>query len=295
MSKALPAEEFRVWSEAALELGECPRWVNGRLVLVDILTGRLLERRDTGPGPLHEILRLDVPLGAVAPVAGRDDAWIAAAGTGIALLDATGTVEWLARPANGGIRRRMNDGACDPHGRFWAGCMAWEATPDAGALYRVDHDGTVTQMRDGITIPNGPAFSPDGRLMYLADSARGIVHRIPVEPEEGDLGEPETFVKFAAGSPDGMAVDVAGNVWIALWGLGRVQQFSPEGSLMRDVNLPALQPTAPCLGGPEGRTLFVTTARFGLSPQERRHDGSVFVVEVTTPGPPALAFGPRTS
>ena len=296
MSTATGNNVPRRWSAAGLELGEGPRWVDGRLVLVDILTGRLFERHDASSGPLHEILRFDVPLGAAAPVAGRDGRWIVAAGTGIAFLEPSGDLDWLARPADGGaVPRRMNDGACDPRGRFWAGCMAWDATKDAGALYRVDHGGTVTQVRDGLTVPNGPAFSPDGRLMYLADSAAGVVLRFPLEIDSGTHGAPDTFVEFDTGSPDGMTVDVNGNVWIAVWGAGRVQQFSPQGTLLRGVVVPAVQPTAASLGGPDGRTLFVTTASYGLPPEEGGWSGDVFALTVTTPGLPAQAFGPWAS
>jgi sugar lactone lactonase YvrE len=278
------------WCPADLELGEGPRWVDDRLVLVDILSGRLLEADGTRPGPIRTLFELDAPLGAVAPVVDDADRWIAAVGTGIALLSSSGELEWLARPADGGIPRRMNDAACDPAGRFWAGCMAWDSTPGAGALFRADHDGSVTQVLDGLTIPNGPAFTGDGSLMYLADSARGIVLRFPVDPQSGDLGDPTSFVVLEAGSPDGMTVDTAGNLWIAVWGLGEVHQYAPDGTLLTSVRVPAPQPTAPCLGGADGRRMFVTTAGYGLPTEKRGLSGSVFSFEVSVPGTPASAY-----
>lgn len=281
------------WCAAQLEVGEGPRWIDGRLVLVDILAGTLYEIDGGRPGSLRQLHRLDVPLGAVAPVAGAPGSWIVAAGRGIALLDRSGELDWLARPAKGGLAaRRMNDGVCDPFGRFWAGCTAWDTTPDAGALFRVDTDGTVTQVLDGITTPNGPAFSPDGTLLYLADSDRGVVYRFPVDPVTGELGRRSAFVTFEAGGPDGMTVDVDGNLWVAVWGCGEVRQFDPDGGLKAVVTVPASQATAPCLGGPEGTRLFITTARYGRNAGADDSWGDVFAIDVLTPGIPAAAFGP---
>ncbi|MFF4501641.1 SMP-30/gluconolactonase/LRE family protein [Streptomyces sp. NPDC001401] len=283
------------WCAAQLEVGEGPRWIDGRLVLVDIPSGTLYEADGDEPGPLRQLHRLEVPLGAVAPVAGAPGQWIVAAGRGIALLDRSGELDWLARPAKGGqAARRMNDGVCDPFGRFWAGCTAWDTTPGAGALFRVDTDGTVSQVLDGITTPNGPAFSPDGTLLYLADSDRSVVDRFPVDPVTGELGERLAFLTFAAGGPDGMTVDVEGNLWVALWGCGEVRQFTPDGALKTVVTVPAPQVTAPCLGGPEGRKLFITTARYGLGADAGGGCGDVFAADVCTPGLPAASFGPLT-
>ncbi|SCG39072.1 SMP-30/gluconolactonase/LRE family protein [Micromonospora coxensis] len=281
-----------LWSPAGLELGEGPRWVDGRLVLVDILSGTLLEADGPHPGDLRPTNRLEIPLGAVAPVAGQPGRWIAAAGTGVALLDPGGVLTWLGRPVGDGpIPRRMNDGVCDPAGRFWAGCMAWDGHPGAGALYRTGTQGQLEQVLDGLSIPNGPAFSTDGTIMYLADSAQGLVLRFPVDPTSGDLGDPVTFVVTHDGSPDGMTVDVAGNLWVAVWGAGEVRRYSPQGRHDRTVRVPAPQPTAPCLGGPDGTRLYVTTARYGLPPKTYGHSGGIFVAEVDMPGIPAAAYG----
>lgn len=292
MKDAVSATTPAIWCRANLELGEGPRWVDDRLLLVDILSGTLLEADAERPGRLRTVLQLDTTLGAVAPVAGTNDTWIAAAGSGIAMLAKSGAVEWLAHPAqSGSVQSRMNDAVCDPGGRFWAGRMASDATPGAGALFRTDPDGTVTQVLDGLSIPNGPAFNSGGTLMYLADSARRLVLRFPIEPTTGDLGDPITFLELSEGSPDGMTVDVDGNLWVAIWGCGQVRQYTPDGTLVAQVTLPARQPTAPCLGGPDGRRLFITTATHGLSAHEIEHSGSVFALDVPTPGRPAYAFG----
>ncbi|MFD3440502.1 SMP-30/gluconolactonase/LRE family protein [Streptomyces sp. NPDC058685] len=276
-----------------LELGEGIRWTDGRAVLTDILSGRLLSAPDTPAAPLAQIAQLPCPLGAVAPVEGRPGHWIAAAGTGICGIDDAGRVDWLAHlEDDAGVPMRMNDGVADPQGRFWAGSMAYEATEDAGSLYRMDRDGRVTRVLRDITVPNGPAFSADGTVMYLADSARGLVRRYPVDPVTGDVGEPDTHITFSTGSPDGMTTDTEGGLWTAVWGAGRAHRHHPDGTLDRIVELPAAQPAGLCLGGPDGRTLLVTSARIGLS-RPGPLDGAVFAFRVDVPGLPTASFRPE--
>ncbi|MFD4586863.1 SMP-30/gluconolactonase/LRE family protein [Streptomyces sp. NPDC058434] len=275
-----------------LELGEGIRWTDDRAVLTDILTGRLLSAPADPAAPFALIAQLPCPLGAVAPVEGSPAHWIAAAGTGICRIDPTGQVDWIARPEDDApVPMRMNDGVADPHGRFWAGSMAYEATENAGSLYRVDRDGRVTRVLRDITIPNGPAFTPDGTLMYLADSARSVIRRYPVDPVSGELGPPETFVTLGSGSPDGMTTDTDGGLWTAVWSTGQLHRYHPDGSLDRIVHLPAGQPAGLCLGGPDGRTLLVTSAYIGLS-APGPFDGAVFAVRVDVPGTPAAPYRP---
>ncbi|GGV87682.1 calcium-binding protein [Streptomyces griseoloalbus] len=274
-----------------LDLGEGIRWVDGRLVCVDILTGRLLTPDEDGTAPLRTLARLDVPLGAVAPAAGRPGTWIAAAGTGVCLLSSGTDPQWLARPERDApTPMRMNDGCADPHGRFWAGSMAYDGTPDAGSLYRVGPDGTVTRVLGGLTVPNGPAFDRDGTTMYLADSARGIVRRHPVDPRDGGLGPGEEFARAETGSPDGMAVDAEGALWVAVWGAGEVRRYRPDGTLDTVLRLPVAQPAGVCLGDDDRRTLYVTTARVGLAAPGPL-DGAVFRGRVDVPGLPTAAYG----
>jgi sugar lactone lactonase YvrE len=275
-----------------LELGEGIRWTDGRAVLTDILTGRLLALPEGPDAPLTPIIQLPCPLGAVAPVEGHPGHWIAAAGTGICRIDPEGRTDWIARPEDDApVAMRMNDGVADPQGRFWAGSMAYETTEDAGSLYRLDRDGRVTRVLRDITIPNGPAFSTDGTVMYLADSARGVIRRYPVDPVSGDPGTPEPFVTVESGSPDGMTTDVEGGLWTAVWGTGQVHRYHPDGSLDRIVDLPAGQPAGLCLGGPDGRTLLVTSAHIGLSAPGPL-DGAVLAVRVDVPGVPAAPYRP---
>ncbi|MFD4643397.1 SMP-30/gluconolactonase/LRE family protein [Lentzea sp. NPDC058436] len=270
------------WNFDQLELGEGARWINGRLVVVDLLAGRVLETRGDVPGPFEEIASLPVPVGAVAPVRGTDEL-IAASGTGAGILHAP------QQETFAGEGMRINDAVADPSGRFWVTTMAYDTEPGTGALHRM---GSPSPVLKGLTIPNGPAFSPDGTLLYLADSARGVVHRFDVD-SDGDLGGRRVFVHTPHQTPDGMTTDIAGNVWIAFWGASVVRRYRPDGRLDREITLPARQPTSVCLGGPGLTRLFVTTATYGLR-RPSLHDGALFAVDVDVPGRPADEFVPQS-
>ncbi|MFC3996232.1 SMP-30/gluconolactonase/LRE family protein [Nocardiopsis sediminis] len=278
------------WSTDRFELGEGLRRHGRDLLMVDILTGRLLRLDPRAPGPAQVLAALDVPLGAVAPVLDRPGERIAAAGTGVALLAGDGGPRWLGRPEDGAATpMRMNDGCCDPRGRFWAGSMAYDGTSGAGSLYRTDPGGTVTRVLEGYTVPNGPAFTADGARMYLADSAEGRIDAYEVSPG-GAPGARTTFARVGEGSPDGMQVDAEGHLWVAVWGAGRVHRYDPDGTLERVVPVPAAQPTSVCIvDAPEPR-LFVTSATIGLDPAGPG-DGAVFSIPVDVPAPAAYPFG----
>ncbi|MGW5053458.1 SMP-30/gluconolactonase/LRE family protein [Actinokineospora sp. NPDC004072] len=248
-------------STGRYELGEGARWVDGELHWVDILTGRLLVRRG---GADVVLAALDVPLGAVAPLGGGR--WLAAAGTGIAVLEPDSGLTWLAKPADTGVRQRMNDAAVDPAGRFIAGSMAYaaEEQPGAGKLHAVDPDGTVRTIVEGLAIPNGPVFSPDGTVMYLADSSRNRIDAYPYDAASGTVGEPAPFAEVDGHWPDGMAVEADGTVWSAIWGGGAVHRYRPDGTLIEAIPVPVTRPTSVCFAGAELSTVYITSARMWL-------------------------------
>ncbi|MFF7312347.1 SMP-30/gluconolactonase/LRE family protein [Streptomyces sp. NPDC008137] len=289
---AHPTASVTVVVDGGYELAEGGRWVDGRYVYVDILSGRLFElHADAAPAP-RQLALLDVPLGVVAPVHDRPGAWIAAVGTGIALLTAEGALEWLDRPEDRTpVPSRMNDGVADPAGRFWAGSMAYDGTPGAGSLYRTDPDGTVVRALDGLTIPNGPAFTADGTTMYLADTAAGTILRCHVDPVFGGLSAPKAFARLrdAEGSPDGMTVDEENCLWVAMWGAGAIRRYHPDGRLLHTMTVPAPHPTSVCLP-PRGNRLLVTTARYGVR-NPTAASGAVLSIPVPVRGTVACAWG----
>ena len=273
---------------STFDLGEGPRWFHERWYFVDILQGRLLSL-DGGDGELepHTLLELEQPLGAVAAVAGEEPGtWIAALGDGMAVVRHR-KIEWIDRPEAGARPPlRMNDGVCDPVGRFWAGSMAYDAIDGVGSLFRVDPDGTVERVLDGLTVPNGPAFSADGATMFLADSAKGVIRRYSVDVDTGAVGAGEIFATVDDAAPDGMVLDNEHHLWVAMWGGGRIDRFDQGGRRSESIALPSTQPTAPCFGGPSGRELLVTSASYGLT-SPSAVDGAVWHLRSTVSGPPS--------
>jgi sugar lactone lactonase YvrE len=164
--------------------------------------------------------------------------------------------------------------------------MACDQSPKAGALYRLDPDGSVRIMVRDLTITNGPAFTEDGATMFLSDTPLGHVDRFDVDPVTGELSGRRPFLRLdpADGAPDGMTVDVEGCLWVALFGAGAVHRYRPDGELDRRVPVPARQPTSVCL---VGSSLVVTSGRGGLE-DPGPDDGAVLVTDAGVQGRPAL-------
>ena len=283
-------------SAETAELGEGARWdaERGELVWVDILAGVL--RRSVEDGDRIRTIatvRIGEPLGAVAtvdPAAGGG--WLLAAGRGFRHLAPDDSVTTLLDVEPPDVR--MNDAACDPQGRFWAGSMAYDSRPGGGRLLRCDPDGGVREVIGSATIANGIGWSPDGRILYHADSGAGMVTAYPFDPVTGDIGPGEVLVRPEAGVPDGLLVDDEGALWVALHGAGEVRRYAPDGATLTVVRLPVSQPTSVAIGGSSGRRLFVTTAWEGLDEAGRAVQpdaGRLFAVDdVGVTAPPLRSY-----
>lgn len=284
-------------SSDRFELGEGCRWdeVGQRLSWVDVFTGRLFEAAWDGSGLVDvSTVRIDGVLTSYAPLPDRDG-WIVAENQAISLLSRSGELHRLAEPEGGrGGAVRMNDAACDPRGRFWAGSMAFEATPGAGSLYRFDLDGTCTKVVTDLTISNGIGWSPDGGTMYHVDSGAATLYAYDYDLDLGELaGRRPLVVASGPGVPDGLCVDQDGHLWVAMWGAGEVRRYSPDGEQVAVVEVAATQPSCCALGGADGRQLFITTARDGVAQDvlaAQPDAGRLFAVTVDVPGQPIQPF-----
>jgi sugar lactone lactonase YvrE len=169
---------------------------------------------------------------------------------------------------------RMNEGACDPDGRFYCGSMAYDKRPGAGTLYRLDPDRSVDVVVEGVTISNGLDWSPDGSLAYYNDTATGRVDVFDYESGAG-LSNRRAFVDTGA-RPDGLTVDSEGGVWVALANAGAVRRYGADGALDVVVELPVTKVTACTFGGEHLDELFITTSRENIDAAAEPLAGALF-------------------
>jgi sugar lactone lactonase YvrE len=278
-------------------------------------------RASLGEGPVWSVreqalywVDINAPaLNRFDPATGRNDAMAmpqsigcvglrAAGGFVVALRDGI----WLAAP-DGRLERkvadapydpahhRYNDGRCDPQGRFWAGFMNEHRDAPSAALMRLDPDYRLTRVLGDMTISNGLAWSPDGRVMYHADTPVRTIHAYAFDATQGLPSEQRVFARFTGvgDRPDGGAVDSAGCYWSAFYRGGRIVRLSPRGELIAQYAVPAMCPTMVAFGGPDLCTVYVTTARQERPAAELAcypQSGGIFAMRVDVPGLPEPAF-----
>ena len=252
------------------ELGEGPLWDVARQCLwfVDIMRGQV-HRFDPAAGT-DRVYEIGQPVSALACTECGD--LVCAVRDGFTRLDPdTGAVTVVARVEAENPRNRMNDGYVDARGRFWAGTMSMQHEREAGALYRLDPDGTVTRHLSGVTTSNGLDWSGDSRLMYYIDTGLPRIDVFDFDLERGELANRRTFVTIdpADGKPDGMIVDAEDHVWVALWNGGCVRRYAPDGTRVLTMTLPTPLTTKPAFGGPDLMDLYVTSAFIALSADAR--------------------------
>jgi sugar lactone lactonase YvrE len=275
-------------------LGECPLWDERERALywVDIRAPALHRcepgRRAVETWPLPETV------GSIALRA--PGGFVLALQSGIYRVDRPGDPPALIvepepeRPSN-----RLNDGRCDPAGRFWVGSMNELSRDPLGRLFRIGPDGRCTRALDDILIPNSLAWSPDGCTMYFADTLRSTIWAFDYDPPSGEMSNRRIFrdMRDHPGHPDGSAVDVEGCLWNCEYGGWRVVRYRPNGEIDRAIRLPVSQPTCCCFGDADLRTLYVTSASQQLSPEQLAQQplaGSVFAIRLDVAGLPEHRF-----
>jgi sugar lactone lactonase YvrE len=286
--------------DAGDQLGEGPFWdeLRGELLRVDISRG-LVHGWNPSTGAAWR-RQCDGEVGAAVPRAGADGL-VLAVGRRIVLDAGDGhapdgeRTRVLASVEEDRPGNRFNDCKCDPTGRLWAGTMSGESSPGAGSLYRLAPGGELDRVVTGTTISNGLGWSPAGDLMYFIDST---THRIDVfdyDAGSGEIANRRAFARIdpSDGLPDGMTVDSEGGIWVCLFGGGAVRRYAEDGALEAKVLLPVTNPTSPVFGGEDLRTLYVTSARHGLSDEQLAAEplaGAVLALEPGVAGVPGNRF-----
>jgi sugar lactone lactonase YvrE len=277
-----------VWDVGA-ELGEGPVWVErDRALWFTDIKRRKIHRYDPGSGA-RASWDSPEPVGFVLPAQGGG--FVAGLMSGLHRFDeASGEFSPIVeiepeRPGN-----RLNDGVVDPSGRLWFGTMDNGESEKSGAFYRFERGEVTATGLQQIAITNGPALSPDGRILYFVDTLAGTIQAADVA-EDGRLGPPRPFVRIdpADGHPDGPTVDAEGCVWIALFGGWEAWRFSPAGERIGRVRFPVANITKLAFGGADLRTAYATTARLHLKPEalaEQPQSGDLFEFRVDVPGLP---------
>lgn len=288
-----------VASRTSYELGEGPVWDPDRDILrwVDILGARIHVGVLDDDGVVHEQASFSpahapATLGAVAAPAFLDHepGTLVAAHDRLVFLDVDGGEHVVAVLCER-EPRRLNDGVTDPVGRYLVGSAPTGERTFAERLWLVDHDGTVTVLDDDLGLSNGLAFSADGGTLYSVDTFSHVVRTRPYDVATGAAGPRTDFVRVEDGYPDGIALDAAGHLWVAVFGQGEVRRFDPDGSLVDVVRTPgAPQATNVAFTGGDRRTLVITTAREDMTDQDvvdHPQSGRLFTTRVDVPGLPA--------
>ena len=270
-------------------LAEGPLWdpVGRRLLWVDIHAGTVhqgtLEDGRVVPGAL--LHSADGTVGAA--VLAEDGTLLVAEQEVLVAVRPDGDRRELARVVPSGTRRRLNDGATDPAGRFLVGTLSLAETTGREVLARLEDDGSLATLDDDLGLSNGLAWSVDGRRFFSTDTVRQVVHVRDYDPESGSVGERRPHLQLEDGHPDGCATDAEDHLWVAVFGGGEVRRYAPDGSLTATVEVPAPHTTSVAFAGEDLRTLVVTTGSVELSEEERRAhplSGHLFTVRTDVPG-----------
>lgn len=283
-------DEPRVVIHARSAVGEGPVFDHrtGRLVWVDITRGCLFEN-DLATGDQRST-KLTTMLGAAVPRRSL-------AGFAVAVSDGYGFLVdgelTLVAPDFTSPELRSNDAKCDARGRLWAGSNHMEFVPGRGALRVWEGGGSSRVVLDGLTLPNGLGWNADDTEFYLVDSITRQLFSAPFDVASGEIGDLSVVKTFDEqdGLPDGLAVDVDGGIWIAMWGGAKVLRVDRRGQVIGRVPMPVAQPSSCAFGG-DG-TLYITSATSGLDAEQlaaQPEAGSVFALATGTRGVPVAPF-----
>ena len=294
MTASPSSESLRCVLDIKASLGECPVWSAQEQVLywVDI-NAPSLNRFDPATGQ-NTVMPMPESIGCFA--LRRSGGFVVALRGGIWLAQRDGTLMRKVAPAPyDPIHHRFNDGRCDPHGRLLAGTMNEKRDASTAALYRLDADFTLTRILSDMTISNGLAFSPDGRTMYHSDTPLQVITAHDYDGATGTPSNARVLARFTepGDRPDGAAVDSEGCYWTAQYRGGKLKRIAPNGRVRAEYPVPAMCPTMCAFGGPDLKTLYVTSARQQRDADELARlplSGGIFSMRVDVAGLPEPSF-----
>jgi sugar lactone lactonase YvrE len=275
-------------------LAEGPLWdpSRERLLWVDIQAAEVIDGWYRGGEVLRgAVHRFEDTVGAVVPA--EDGRLLVAGHRGLIVVDPSGDVLDTLPVVPDGQESRLNDGGCDPAGRFLIGTMALDDREGAERLCRLETDGTLITVDDDLTLSNGLAWSPDGSRFYSVDSEPGTIWVRDYDVASGEVGSRTRFLAIEDGTPDGMCADTDGNLWVAMFGSGEVRCYSPAGQQLAVVDVGVPNPTSVAFVGPDLDRLLITTARHELSDDELAANpdaGRLFLADVGARGVPVAIW-----
>lgn len=284
-------------NDQRLALGEGPVWDEQRQQLwwVDSEAGLVFRGRLDGEALVVEETRdMGEKVGSVAPAA--DGGLLIAGEHHVLVTDPDGSVTSAIRVLDEGVQSRLNDGTCDPMGRFLVGSIRLDGRQAEESLWAIEPGRTVRQVTAGISVSNGIGFSPDGGTMYYVESRPGSVLAFDYDVTSGAATNRRVLLD-CGGTPDGLAVDVEGSLWVAFFGEGAVRRISPDGAVLASVAVDAPNTTCPEFVGPDLDRLVITTARFRMDDDALEQwplSGATFVADPAVAGLPPTPWAGST-
>ncbi|WLI87928.1 SMP-30/gluconolactonase/LRE family protein [Massilia sp. R2A-15] len=296
------SDAIEVAYDQPMAVGECPLWNQAEACLywVDI-DGFAIHRLDPASGA-HRSWAMESEPAAIGLHAGGG--LVVALRSGFAHFDTgSGALTPIAPAPYDTGKVRFNDGRVDAAGRFWVGTLYEPRTEQAAEMYCLERGQVRLAWSGGMTVSNGLGFSPDRQWMYHSDTTSHRIDRYPFDAATGNVGEAQPFQRFSTdkaaasygGRPDGAAVDSEGAYWSAMFEGGRLLRLSSDGELLREVVLPVRAPTMMAFGGPDLRTLYITSAGTKRPADERARyplSGCVLSMRVDVPGLPEPLYQP---
>ena len=298
--------DVTVVNKVADQLGESPVWHPGEQAMYWLdIKAPAIRRMDPADGTRAD-WTMPQEIGSIG--LRREGGFVAGMRDGFATIslfpDGRSAIDRIIDPEAGLPRNRLNDGKCDRQGRFWSG--SFDDPPGmpsgprtdreaVGVLYRLDPDRTCHRMADGILVSNSLCWSPDGTVMYFADSPRRAIRAYDYDVTGGMIANPRIFAQVPEtdGTPDGSTVDSEGFLWNAQFGGGKVVRYAPDGSIDREIPLPVTRPTCCAFGGADLKTLYVTSGRVMASAAEIAVEplaGALFAIDCDIAGLPEVPY-----